>query len=373
MNKIKVLVAFGTRPEAIKMAPLVRALKLDARFETKVLVTAQHREMLDQVLEIFDITPDFDMDLMRPNQSLSTLASRILLGLDDILKDFIPNVALVHGDTLSACYIAQGAFLNKIDIAHIEAGLRTYNLYSPWPEEANRQLISRISNYHFAPTEENKNNLLREDICESKIHVVGNTVIDALMHISSQIDNEQKITQLNSSCNYKKNILVTSHRRENFGQSFENICAAIKEIAVNRTDVYITFPVHKNPYVQKIVYETLSGLSNVCLIEPLDYVQFIRQMKDSYLILTDSGGIQEEAPSLSKPVLVMRDTTERMEAVQAGTVKLVGSTKASIIGAVYSLLDDLESYEKMARTANPYGDGQTSMRIVELLAKNYLN
>lgn len=363
-KKIKVLISFGTRPEAIKMAPLVKLLKNDDRFQAKVLVTAQHRDMLDQVLSVFKITPDFDMDLMQPNQSLTELGAQMLLGFNNILANFKPDIVLVHGDTLSANFIAQSAFLNKIDIAHIEAGLRTNNLFSPWPEEANRQIISRISKFHFSPTNENKKNLIKENIPASSIFVVGNTVIDSLLHIASLFPDA-------SSENSPKRILITSHRRENFGQSFENICQAIKEIATARQDVAITFPVHKNPYVQEIAYKTLQGINNITLIDPLSYTEFVKLMKNCYFILTDSGGIQEEAPSLGKPVLVMRDTTERHEALAAGTVKLIGSDFQNIINSVYELLDNDKIYKQMSNATNPYGNGQSAKKIIEILAENY--
>lgn len=369
IRKIKVLIAFGTRPEAIKMAPLVNILETDNRFEVKVLVTGQHKEMLYQVLDIFEIIPDFDLELMDSKQTLSELASKILAKADPILKEFSPHIVLVHGDTLTANYIAQCAFLNKIDVGHVEAGLRTNNLLSPWPEEANRQLISRISCLHFAPTEENRQNLLKENVNDNSIRVVGNTVIDALLYISKQIDGK-----LEAFCHEQsRTILVTSHRRENFGQSFENICDAIKEIALNRPNINIIFPVHKNPYVYEMVHTKLSGLSNVSLIDPLDYVEFIRQMKSCYLILTDSGGIQEEAPSLNKPVLVMRDTTERIEAVEVGTVKLIGTNQQNIIDSVIGLLDNSAEYEMMANARNPYGDGYTAQKIIEIIAEYYIN
>lgn len=364
MNKTKVLISFGTRPEAIKMAPLVLALRKDSRFYTKVLVTAQHREMLDQVLDIFKITPDYDLNLMSHNQSLTQLASNILTKTDPILKSFEPDIVLVHGDTLSANIVAQCAFFNQTDIAHIEAGLRTNNLKSPWPEEANRQIISRISTLHFAPTTESANNLLRENISKDKVYTVGNTVIDALLHVSKSIPSLPHENQL-------KNILVTCHRRENFGSSFEQICLAIKQIAITRKDVNITFPVHKNPYVQEIVYQILSDINNVSLVVPQDYYNFIKLMKSSYLILTDSGGIQEEAPSLGKPVLVMRNTTERQEAVNAGTVKLVGADLKGITTSVYELLDNHELYKKMANSQNPYGNGNSAQEIVNILASYY--
>lgn len=370
IQKINIIIAFGTRPEAIKMAPLVKRLQKDDRFITKVLVTAQHREMLDQVLEIFNIKPDFDMNLMQPNQSLSSLAAKILIGFDEIVKLFHPDVILVHGDTLTANFIAQAAFLNKIKIAHIEAGLRTHNILSPWPEEANRQVISRLSNWHFSPTELNRQNLILENIPESNIFVVGNTVIDALFYISDKY--ATPISNLEIHNNTSKKILVTIHRRENFGTPFENICAAIKEIALNRPDIEITIPVHKNPYVQSIILETLTHIPNINLITPLDYISFINMMQESYIILTDSGGIQEEAPSLKKPVLVMRNTTERVEALEAGTVKLVGTDKENITAAVYTLLDDINEYNTMAHAKNPYGDGTTSNTIAEILARQII-
>ena len=370
---IKVLVSFGTRPEAIKMIPLIQCLKKDSRFEVKVLVTAQHREMLDQVLEIFNIIPDFDLDLMRENQSLSLLASNILKKMDDIYKKFHPNIVLVHGDTLSAFVVAQSAFYNQIDIGHVEAGLRTFNLKSPWPEEGNRQLISKISNLHFAPTELAASYLIKEKISSEKVFITGNTVIDILLDVSIRKLPEPigfDGNKLNLDASIKK-VLITGHRRENFGQGFINICSAIKSLALNNPEIEFIYPVHLNPNVKNIVFEILKNINNIILLPPQAYLEFVNLMKNSYIILTDSGGIQEEAPSLGIPVLVMRNTTERQEAVNVGTVKLVGTDESSIKLAVQSLLDNKQLYRKMANANNPYGDGNASLKIKNILVEKY--
>ena len=374
MHKIKVLLAFGTRPEAIKMAPLVKLLQHDDCFAVKVLVTAQHREMLDQVLDVFKIVPDFDLNLMAPNQSLSKLAARILARMDDIYSEFPPDIVLVHGDTLSAFVVAQSAFYNQIDVGHIEAGLRTYNLKSPWPEEGNRQLISRITKLHFAPTNLASECLLKEGIEANTVFITGNTVIDALLSAATQ--ETLPLPKYNdlSAFNFIKNqkiILITGHRRENFGKGFENICLALKELSIEYPDIQFVYPVHLNPNVESAVRNHLSNLKNVLLIPPQSYLEFINLMKHSYLILTDSGGIQEEAPSLGVPVLVMRDTTERQEAVDAGTVKLIGTNKESIVTNVKLLLEDLTLYEKMSASNNPYGDGTASQKIADKLKLYY--
>ena len=372
----KILLVFGTRPEAIKMAPLVKALQKDTEhFETRVCVTAQHRQMLDQVLEVFGITPDYDLNIMAPNQDLYDITSKVLLGLRDVLKDFAPDVVLVHGDTTTSMAASLAAFYRQIAVAHVEAGLRTYDMLSPWPEEMNRQVTDRICTYYFAPTGQSRQNLLRENIEEKKIFVTGNTVIDALLMavdiIATKTGMEEQIHKEIQEKGYtvgeRDYILVTGHRRENFGEGFLHICKAIRELASQYPDIDIVYPVHLNPNVQKPVYELLSGLDNVFLISPLDYLPFIYAMQHSILLLTDSGGVQEEAPSLGKPVLVMRNTTERPEAVEAGTVKLVGTDAETIVGNVVELLRNKELYKRMSETHNPYGDGQACERIVNAL------
>ena len=372
----KILLVFGTRPEAIKMAPLVKALQKDTEhFETRVCVTAQHRQMLDQVLEVFGITPEYDLNIMAPNQDLYDITAKVLMGLREVLKDFRPDTVLVHGDTTTSMAASLAAFNMQIPVGHVEAGLRTYNMLSPWPEEMNRQVTDRICTYYFAPTEQSKKNLLQENIDEKKIFITGNTVIDALLMavdiISSTPGMEEKIAKEFQEKGYtvgnREYILVTGHRRENFGEGFLHICKAIKELAALHPDMDIVYPVHLNPNVQKPVYELLSGVDNVYLISPLDYLPFIYAMQHSTLLLTDSGGVQEEAPSLGKPVLVMRDTTERPEAVEAGTVKLVGTDAEAIVSNVTALLQDKEMYKRMSETHNPYGDGQACERIMVAL------
>ena len=372
----KILLVFGTRPEAIKMAPLVKEFQKDTEhFETKVCVTAQHRQMLDQVLEVFGITPDYDLNIMAPNQDLYDITSKVLLGLRDVLKDFAPDVVLVHGDTTTSMAASLAAFYRQIAVAHVEAGLRTYDMLSPWPEEMNRQVTDRICTYYFAPTGQSRQNLLRENIEEKKIFVTGNTVIDALLMavdiIATKMGMEEQIHKEIQEKGYtvgeRDYILVTGHRRENFGEGVLHICKAIRELASQYPDIDIVYPVHLNPNVQKPVYELLSGLDNVFLISPLDYLPFIYAMQHSILLLTDSGGVQEEAPSLGKPVLVMRNTTERPEAVEAGTVKLVGTDAETIVGNVVELLRNKELYKRMSETHNPYGDGQACERIVNAL------
>jgi UDP-N-acetylglucosamine 2-epimerase (non-hydrolysing) len=371
----KVLLVFGTRPEAIKMAPLVKAFEKEKNIISKVCVTAQHREMLDQVLDMFDIKPDYDLNIMKAGQDLFDVTTNVLLGLKDVLNDFNPDVVLVHGDTTTTSASSLAAFYNKIKVGHVEAGLRTGDIYSPWPEEANRQITGVLANYHFAPTTTSENNLLKENKNPNDIIVTGNTVVDALFLALDKIEKDDNLKSkivdtINSQYKLQDNkeiILVTGHRRENFGQGFVNICEALKTLAINNPDIDIVYPVHLNPNVQKPVKEILSNTSNVYLIEPLQYEQFIYMMNKSYFIITDSGGVQEEAPSLGKPVLVMRDTTERPEAVEAGTVKLVGTNRESIIKEAQKLLDNKEEYEKMSKAHNPYGDGKACERIVEFI------
>ena len=371
---MKILIVFGTRPEAIKMAPLVKELEKIKEFESRVCVTAQHREMLDQVLEIFDIKPDYDLNIMKPNQDLYDITSNILLGMKDVLNDFKPNLVLVHGDTTTTFATTLASFYQKIDVGHIEAGLRTGNIYSPWPEEANRKLTGVLAKYHFAPTLTAKENLLKENIKEKNIIITGNTVIDALFLALGKIKKNKKLQQeifkkfsFPLSVIDSKFILITGHRRENFGNGFINICESIRELAIKYPEINFIYPVHLNPNVQKPVNKILSNVSNIYLIEPLNYLPFVYLMSKSYLILTDSGGIQEEAPSLGKPVLVMRDTTERPEAVEAGTVKLVGTDKEKIINEVSKLIEKKEEYKKMSQAYNPYGDGKSSKKIINFL------
>ena len=371
----KVLLVFGTRPEAIKMAPLVKAFEKEESIISKVCVTAQHREMLDQVLDMFDIIPDYDLNIMKPGQDLFDVTSNVLLGLKDVLNDFNPDVVLVHGDTTTTSASSLAAFYSKVKVGHVEAGLRTGDLYSPWPEEANRQITGVLANYHFAPTTTSQDNLLRENKDPKNIIVTGNTVIDALFLALDKIEkNETLKNQIVEKINTeyklsddKKIILVTGHRRENHGQGFINICEALKTIAINNPDIDIVYPVHLNPNVQKPVNEILSNTPNVYLINPLQYESFIYLMNKSYFIITDSGGVQEEAPSLGKPVLVMRDTTERPEALEAGTVKLVGTNSQAIIEEAQKLLDDENEYNTMSKAHNPYGDGKACDRIVKFI------
>ena len=370
----KVLCVFGTRPEAIKMAPLVKALELDNRFDAKVCVTAQHREMLDQVLELFDIKPDYDLDLMKHKQTLNDVTSKILLQMKAVLTEFKPDVVLVHGDTATTFATSLAAYYEQIAVGHVEAGLRTGNIYSPWPEEANRKLTGAITTYHFAPTQESAQNLLNENYLESAITVTGNTVIDALLLVRDKLQSDTNTKQLMKDKfsfldETKKLILVTGHRRENFGQGFENICQALANTAKKYPNVEILYPVHLNPAVQEPVNRLLTGIDNIRLIEPQQYLEFVYLMDRSNIILTDSGGIQEEAPSLGKPVLVMRDTTERPEAVAAGTVKLVGTNVDIICSELDSLLTDEAAYKAMSFAHNPYGDGKACERIANELAK----
>ena len=370
------MLVFGTRPEAIKMAPLVKEFqKHPESFETIVCVTGQHREMLDQVLKLFEITPDYDLNIMRQGQDLYDVTARVLTGMRDVLREATPDVVLVHGDTTTSTAAALAAFYQQIPVGHIEAGLRTHNIYSPWPEEMNRQVTGRIATYNFAPTRLSKQNLMRESVNPDSILVTGNTVIDALLMavdiIATKTGMEEQIHKEIQEKGYtvgeRDYILVTGHRRENFGEGFLHICKAIRELASQYPDIDIVYPVHLNPNVQKPVYELLSGLDNVFLISPLDYLPFIYAMQHSILLLTDSGGVQEEAPSLGKPVLVMRNTTERPEAVEAGTVKLVGTGAETIVGNVVELLRNKELYKRMSETHNPYGDGQACERIVNAL------
>ena len=371
----KVLTVFGTRPEAIKMAPLVHALASEENIESRVCVTAQHREMLDQVLALFNIVPDYDLNVMKPGQDLYTVTASILEGMKPVLEDFKPDVVLVHGDTTTTFSASLAAFYQQIDIGHVEAGLRTGNLYSPWPEEANRKLTGSLTRYHFAPTALSRDNLLAETVSEDKIVVTGNTVIDALLWVREKLSSD--ITLCNELAGRfdfldktKKLILVTGHRRESFGGGFERICQALSQIAQQRHDIQIVYPMHLNPNVREPVNRLLSSLDNVFLIEPQDYLPFVYLMNESHIIITDSGGVQEEAPSLGKPVLVMRDTTERPEAVAAGTVKLVGTDIEKIVNETVSLLDDQDNYATMSAAHNPYGDGKACERIVSTLVRD---
>lgn len=369
----KILLVFGTRPEAIKMAPLAIALKaLNDEFETKVCVTGQHREMLDQVLSLFELEPDFDLNLMKPGQTLADITSGVLKGLNEVFDTWLPDVILVHGDTATTFAASLAAYYHKVQVGHVEAGLRTGDIYSPWPEEANRQLTSVLTQYHFAPTQNSYDNLIKENIDATNIVITGNTVIDALLTVKEKVETDQEMQarfaqQFDFLDASKKLILVTGHRRENFGQGFEDICLALANIAQKNPEVQIVYPVHLNPNVQKPVNELLSGIDNIKLIEPQDYLPFVYLMNKSYLILTDSGGIQEEAPSLGKPVLVMRDTTERPEAVSAGTVKLVGTNPVVIEGSVMELLENENLYKKMTEAHNPYGDGTACQQIINFL------
>ncbi|WP_039958546.1 non-hydrolyzing UDP-N-acetylglucosamine 2-epimerase [Vibrio sinaloensis] len=374
MSRKKILTVFGTRPEAIKMAPLVHALENDQRFDAKCCVTAQHREMLDQVLELFEIKPDYDLNLMKSGQSLNDVTARILLELKPVLQEFKPDVVLVHGDTATTFAASLAAYYEQIEVGHVEAGLRTGNIYSPWPEEANRKLTGALTKYHFAPTDTSQSNLLKENTNPADICITGNTVIDALLMVKDKIDNdaalnEQLAAQFPMLKEDKKLILVTGHRRESFGGGFERICEALARIAKDNPAAQILYPVHLNPNVREPVNRILSGVDNVHLIEPQQYLPFIYLMSRAHIILTDSGGIQEEAPSLGKPVLVMRDTTERPEAVAAGTVKLVGTDVDKIVSGLEVLLKDEEAYKAMSFAHNPYGDGLACQRILDELAK----
>ena len=380
----KVLLVFGTRPEAIKMAPLVKELqKQKERIETVVCVTGQHREMLDQVLEIFDIKPDYDLNIMKRGQDLYDVTARVLTGMREVLKEINPDIVLVHGDTTTSTAAALAAFYQQIPVGHVEAGLRTHNIYSPWPEEMNRLLTGRLATYHFSPTPLSRNNLIKESINDRNIIVTGNTVIDALYWVVDKIKNNKELDNelesvlskagydVNRLDNGKKLVLITGHRRENFGDGFINMCTAIKDLTIKHPNVDFVYPMHLNPNVRKPIHEVfgedLSGLKNMFFIEPLEYLSFVYLMEKSSIVLTDSGGIQEEAPGLGKPVLVMRDTTERPEALDAGTVKLVGTDYNKIVNEVSSLIDDKTAYEKMSKAVNPYGDGLACRRIVNAL------
>ena len=380
----KVMLVFGTRPEAIKMAPLVKEFqKQPKRVETVVCVTGQHREMLDQVLKIFDIKPDYDLNIMKQGQDLYDVTARVLTGMRDVLKEVKPDVVLVHGDTTTSTAAALAAFYQQIPVGHVEAGLRTHNIYSPWPEEMNRLLTGRLATYHFSPTPLSRNNLIKESVDDRNIIITGNTVIDALYWVVDKIKNNKELDNeledilskagydVNRLNNGKKLVLITGHRRENFGDGFINMCTAIKDLTVKYPDLDFVYPMHLNPNVRKPIHEVfgenLSGLKNMFFIEPLEYLSFVYLMEKSSIVLTDSGGIQEEAPGLGKPVLVMRDTTERPEALEAGTVKLVGTDYDRIVYEVSALLENQEYYERMSKAVNPYGDGQACNRILNVL------
>lgn len=370
----KILSIFGTRPEAIKMAPVVKALAKNPDIESLVCVTAQHREMLDQVLQLFEITPDYDLDIMKSGQSLTEASSRMLLALEPVLKECKPDMILVHGDTSTTLCAALAAFYQQIPVGHVEAGLRTYNIRSPWPEEANRQLTSIITKLHFAPTKTSAQHLYDEHNNPDNIHITGNTVVDALLEVKEKLETNKSLresiqSQFSGLDFTKRRVLITGHRRENFGDGFESICQAINELATKYPDYEFVYPVHLNPNVREPVNRLLKELTNVKLIEPQDYLPFVYLMSTSHIILTDSGGIQEEAPSLGIPVLVMRETTERQEAVEAGTVKLVGTHAPTIVAEVSNLIENEAIYEKMSKSHNPYGDGQASQRIVETITQ----
>lgn len=372
MHKKKVLTVFGTRPEAIKMAPLVKKLADEQAFDSRVCVTAQHREMLDQVLDLFEIIPEYDLDIMKPGQDLYDVTTRILMGLREVLQSFKPDIVLVHGDTSTTFAAALAAFYERISVGHVEAGLRTGDLSSPWPEEANRKLTGALAQWHFSPTQTSFNNLLKENVDPATVEITGNTVIDALEWVINKLNkNSDLAEELADKFSFldseRRLILVTGHRRESFGGGFERICESLRQIALRYPQSQIVYPVHLNPNVQEPVNRLLTGIDNIHLIEPQDYLPFVYLMNRSFLILTDSGGVQEEAPSLGKPVLVMRDNTERPEAVDAGTVKLVGTDSEAIIAAVCELMDSAEHYQKMARANNPYGDGKACERIVSAI------
>ncbi len=371
LNKKKIMFIFGTRPEAIKMSPLIKEMKTKDEFEVFVTVTAQHREMLDQVLELFDITPNYDLNIMKDNQSLSDITSRVLKGLEEVFKKNSPDMILVHGDTSTTFVGALASFYNQIKLGHVEAGLRTYNKYSPFPEEMNRKLTGVLADLHFAPTKSTYQNLKNENINEDKIFITGNTVIDALYEIRDRNFDFSQEELKKIDFENKKIILLTSHRRENLGEPMENIFKAVRDLILRNEDTEVVFPVHLNPAVRKIADKILSGIEGVHLIEPLDYRPFVNLMDRSYLVLTDSGGIQEEAPALGKAVLVLRDTTERPEAIEAGTVKMVGTDKNKIFESANKLLNDKKAYNKMAEAANPYGDGKASQRIVQRICYEF--
>lgn len=383
----KIMLVFGTRPEAIKMAPLVKEFqKYPDKFKTIVCVTGQHREMLDQVLRIFEIVPDYDLNIMKQGQDLYDVTSRVLLGMRDVLKEVQPDIVLVHGDTTTSTAAALAAFYQQIPVGHVEAGLRTHNIYSPWPEEMNRQLTGRIATYHFAPTPLSRQNLVAENVKPEQIAVTGNTVIDALYMVVDKIKSNKELDKeleeillrsgydVNRLSSGKKLVLITGHRRENFGDGFISMCKAIQTLTQKYPDVDFVYPMHLNPNVRKPIHEVfgkdLSHLGNMFFIEPLEYLSFVYLMEKSTIVLTDSGGIQEEAPGLGKPVLVMRDTTERPEALEAGTVKLVGTDFDKIVNEVSALLENRECYERMSKSVNPYGDGKACKRIVEILYKS---
>jgi UDP-N-acetylglucosamine 2-epimerase (non-hydrolysing) len=375
----KVLLIFGTRPEAIKMAPLLRVFQeFSQEFTVRVCVTGQHREMLRQILDFFAIKPDYDLNIMKPGQDLFSITADCLCGLKEVFDDFKPDCVLVQGDTTSTFTGALAAFYNKVPVGHIEAGLRTGNPYSPWPEETNRRMTTHLATWHFAPTEVNRQNLLREGVCPEKVIITGNTVIDSLLQVTERIKQDSQLSEklqeqiINAGYNLKKNtgrkmILVTGHRRENFGQGFLNICSALKSLARQYPQIDIVYPVHLNPNVRKPVFAELTETGNIYLIEPLDYAPFIYLMNKSFLVLTDSGGVQEEAPSLGKPVIVMRDTTERPEAVAAGTARLAGTGVKEIFNAVNLLIEDELEYNKSACACNPYGNGKSALSIVNFL------
>lgn len=366
-RKIKAMTVFGTRPEAIKMAPLALELAKREEFDAKVCVTAQHRQMLDQVLEIFGIKPDYDLDIMKERQSLVGITTRVLSGLDEVIKKEKPDVVLVHGDTSTTFAGALAAFYNQVKIGHVEAGLRTYDKYSPFPEEMNRCLTGVMADFHFSPTVANKNNLLKENVCEKNIYITGNTVIDALRStVKDDYEfNDKTLAELDFSS--KKVILVTAHRRENLGEPLRNICEALKDIVTRYNDVHIVYPVHLNPAVREVANEVLGGLERVSLIEPVNVDDLHNAISRCYMVMTDSGGLQEEAPSLAKPVIVLRNETERPEAVEAGTVKVAGVEKENIIALATELIENKEAYSSMAHAANPYGDGNASKRIADAL------
>jgi len=369
---MKILTVFGTRPEAIKMAPLVKMLAQQPDFDARVCVTAQHRQMLDQVLDLFEIAPDYDLDIMKPGQSLSDVTTAIMTRIEPVLKEFKPDLVLVHGDTSTTFCTSLAAFYQRVAIGHVEAGLRTGDLLSPWPEEANRKLTGALAQVHFAPTAQSQKNLLDEGTESERVHVTGNTVIDALLWVQEKLARDEKLKRSMAerfSClrDDARMVLITGHRRENFGDGFERICAAIRTLAAQYPDTDFLYPVHLNPNVAEPVKRILSGVDNVHLIEPQDYLPFVYLMTRAHIILTDSGGIQEEAPSLGKPVLVMRDTTERPEAVSAGTVRLVGTDAERIVAAVSTLLDDQQEYNSMSFAHNPYGDGEACSRIVNII------
>lgn len=369
---MKILTVFGTRPEAIKMAPLAIALNKDKRFNSRVCVTGQHREMLDQVLDLFEITPDYDLDIMKPGQTLVEVTSNILVNLQPVITEFQPDLLLVHGDTATTLCGALSAYYNQIPVGHVEAGLRTGDIYSPWPEEANRKLVSSITKFHFAPTTTAADNLKMENVSIDSIHITGNTVIDALLMVKEKINSDiDTLTRLKKLfpmiTDERKVVLITGHRRENFGDGFERICQSIQQLAAENPNVDFIYPVHLNPKVQGPVHHLLSGRKNIYLIPPQGYVEFVYLMLNCDIILTDSGGIQEEAPALGKPVLVMRDTTERPEAVSAGTVILVGTDVEKIVSSVNELLYNEHEYKKMSLAHNPYGDGNSVSKIISIL------